>query len=66
MATEKVAIVYSPTTAALYFGLPTAQAQTAYDDLFMAAQQQARAAGVSYDILTESQLTTAIFRNTAP
>jgi hypothetical protein len=58
MATEKVAIVYSDTTAALYFGLPASQAITAYDDLFMDAQQQARAAGVSYDIIDESQLAT--------
>ena len=49
--THKVAIVYSDTTAALYFS------QTAYSDLFMAAQNQARMAGVSYDIIDESQLT---------
>jgi serralysin len=49
--THKVAIVYSDTTAALYFS------QTAYADLFMAAQNQARMAGVSYDIIDESQLT---------
>ncbi len=47
--THKVAIVYSDTTAALYFS------QTAYSDLFMAAQNQARMAGVSYDIIDESQ-----------
>ena len=56
-AIKKVGIVYSATTAALYFGLPAAQAQTAYDDLFMDAQHQAEAAGVSYDILTEADLT---------
>ena len=49
--THKVAIVYSDTTAALYFS------QTAYSDLFMAAQNQARMAGVSYDIIDELQLT---------
>jgi serralysin len=49
--THKVAIVYSDTSAALYFS------QTAYDDLFMAAQNQARMAGVQYDIIDESQLT---------
>ena len=31
--------------------------ETAYSDLFMAAQHQAEAAGVSYDILTEADLT---------
>ena len=49
--THKVAIVYSDTSAALYFN------QTAYSDLFMAAQNQARMAGVSYDIIDKSQLT---------
>ena len=49
--THKVAIVYSDTSAALYFN------QTAYSDLFMAAQNQARMAGVSYDIIDELQLT---------
>ena len=56
-AIKKVGIVYSATSAALYFGLPASQAQTAYDDLFMDAQHQAEAAGVSYDILTEADLT---------
>ena len=55
---KKVGIVYSATTAAQYFGatneLPD---ETAYSDLFMAAQHQAEAAGVSYDILTEADLT---------
>ena len=58
--THKVAIVYSDTTAANYFrGLGDAAGapSTAYDDLFMAAQNQARMAGVSYDIIDESQLT---------
>ena len=49
--THKVAIVYSDTSAARYFN------QTAYSDLFMAAQNQARMAGVSYDVIDESQLT---------
>ncbi|WGR68748.1 MULTISPECIES: VCBS domain-containing protein [unclassified Bradyrhizobium] len=53
---KKVAIIYSATTAALYFG-GTAAGQTAYADLFMAAQHQAAAAGVSYDLLTEADLT---------
>ena len=55
-AIKKVAIVYSATTAALYFGGSPA-GQTAYSDLFMTAQHQAEAAGVSYDILTEADLT---------
>ncbi|MBR1124798.1 hypothetical protein JQ628_24970, partial [Bradyrhizobium lablabi] len=53
---KKVAIVYSATTAALYFG-GGAAGETAYADLFMAAQHQAAAAGVSYDLLTEADLT---------
>jgi hypothetical protein len=53
---KKVAIVYSATTAALYDGGGPA-GESAYSDLFMAAQQQARAAGVSYDLLTEADLT---------
>jgi serralysin len=48
---RKVAIVFSDTSAKLYFN------QTAYSDLFMAAQNQARMAGVSYDVIDESQLT---------
>ena len=53
---KKVGIVYSETTAALYFGGWPA-GETAYADLFMAAQHQAAAAGVSYDLLTEADLT---------
>jgi hypothetical protein len=49
--THKVAIVYSDTSASHYFS------QTAYSDLFMSAQNQARMAGVSYDVIDESQLT---------
>ena len=55
-AIKKVGIVYSATTAALYFGGGQA-GETAYSDLFMSAQHQAEAAGVSYDILTEADLT---------
>src|SRR6202048_2329338 len=54
-AIKKVGIVYSATTAALYFGGSPA-GQTAYSDLFMAAQHQAEAAGVSYDLLGEADL----------
>jgi serralysin len=49
--THKVAIVYSDTSAKLYFS------QSAYSDLFMAAQNQARMAGVAYDVIDESKLT---------
>ena len=49
--THRVAIVYSDTSANLYFS------PTAYSDLFMAAQNQARIAGVSYDVIDELQLT---------
>src|SRR5882762_5941856 len=55
-AIKKVGIVYSATTAALYFGGAPA-GQTAYADLLMAAQHQAEAAGASYYILTEADLT---------
>jgi hypothetical protein len=55
-AIKKVGIVYSATTAALFFG-GGQTGQTAYSDLFMAAQHQAEAAGVSYDLLTEADLT---------
>jgi serralysin len=49
--THRVGIIYSDTSANLYFS------KTAYSDLFMAAQNQARMAGVSYDVIDESQLT---------
>ncbi len=49
--THKVAIVYSDTSASLYFS------PTAYSDLIMAAENQARMAGVSYDLIDESKLT---------
>ena len=47
----KVAIVFSETSAGKYFS------ETAYSQLIMAAQSQAIAAGVPFDILTESDLT---------
>jgi Ca2+-binding RTX toxin-like protein/peptidoglycan/xylan/chitin deacetylase (PgdA/CDA1 family) len=53
---KRVAIVWSDATEALYFG-GTLAGQTAYSDLFMAAQSQAREAGVPFDILTEKDLT---------
>ena len=48
---HRVAIVWSETTANNYFS------KTAYSQLFMAAQSQAMQAGVPFDILTESDLT---------
>lgn len=48
---QRVAIVWSDTTAKNYFST------TAYSQLFMAAQSQAMQAGVPFDILTESDLT---------
>jgi serralysin len=59
---HKVAIVYSDTTAARFFGDPTLPGQldinlTAYSQLFMAAQNQAAMAGVPFDLLTEADLT---------
>ena len=50
-AAQRIAIVYSETTAANYFSA------TAYSQLFMAAQSQAMQAGVAFDILTEADLT---------
>src|ERR1700678_1287912 len=55
-AIKKVGIVYSATSAALYFGLTGEAAITAYDGLFMYAQHRAEAAGVSYAILPEADL----------
>jgi len=57
----KVAIVYSETTAARFFGDPSLPGQleinqTAYSQLFMAAQSQAATAGIPFDILTEADL----------
>src|SRR4051794_14448117 len=48
---HKAGIVFSATTAAQYFS------PTAYSQLFMSAQNQAAAAGVPYDLLTEADLT---------
>ncbi|MEH3036972.1 MAG: DUF642 domain-containing protein [Sphingomonas adhaesiva] len=48
---HRVAIVWSETTAKNYFS------ETAYNQLFLAAQSQAMQAGVPFDILTESDLT---------
>nr|WP_295890367.1 M10 family metallopeptidase C-terminal domain-containing protein [uncultured Devosia sp.] len=48
---NKVAIVYSQTTANNYFS------QMAYSQLVMAAQSQAMAAGVPFDLIAESDLT---------
>ncbi len=59
-AVKKVAIVWSDSTYNHFFsntGLASEAAKTAYADLFMAAQHQAEAAGVSFDILTEADLT---------
>ncbi len=48
---HRVAIVWSETTANAYFS------KTAYSQLFMAAQSQAMQAGVPFDVLNESDLT---------
>ncbi len=50
-AGKRVAIVYSETTAKNYFS------ETAYGQLFMAAQSQVTQAGLPFDILTEKDLT---------
>ena len=50
-ADTRIAIVYSNTTASNYFST------TAYSQLFMSAQSQAMQAGIPFDILTESDLT---------
>ncbi|MCP3733949.1 M10 family metallopeptidase C-terminal domain-containing protein [Sphingomonas sp. RP10(2022)] len=50
-ADHRIAIVWSETTANNYFS------KTAYSQLFMAAQSQAMQAGVPFDILQESDLT---------
>ena len=47
----KVGIVFSATSADHYFN------ETAYSQLIMAAQSQAAAAGIPFDILTEADLT---------
>ena len=48
--TERVAIVYSETSADFYFD------KTSYGQLFMAAQHQAMQAGIPFDILSENDL----------
>jgi serralysin len=53
---KKIAIVYSETTAARFFGGTLDVNQTAYSQLFMAAQNQAAMAGVPFDLLTEADL----------
>src|SRR5262249_49898487 len=57
---DRIGIVYSATTADNYFrstddapGAPS----TAYSQLFMAVQSQAIQAGISFDVVTESDLT---------
>ena len=47
----RIAIVYSETSAANFYD------KTAYGQLFMAAQSQARQAGLPFDLLSESDLT---------
>jgi serralysin len=49
--TQRIGIVYSQTTADHYFS------PTAYSQLFMAVESQAMQAGISFDLLTESDLT---------
>jgi len=48
---RRIGIVYSQTTADNYFS------DTAYSQLFMAMQSQAMQAGISFDVLTEADLT---------
>ena len=48
---ERVAIVYSKTTADHYFD------KTAYGQLFMSAQHQAMQAGLPFDVISETDLT---------
>lgn len=50
-ADNRIAIVWSDTTAKAYFS------PTAYSQLFMAAQSQAMQAGVPFDIIRETDLT---------
>lgn len=50
-SSKRVAIVYSETSANAYFST------TAYSQLFMAAQNQAVAAGVPFDVINETDLT---------
>ena len=50
-ASQRIAIVYSETSAASFYD------KTAYGQLFMSAQNQARQAGLPFDLLSESDLT---------
>ena len=50
-ADTRIAIVYSDTTANAFFN------KTAYSQLFMSVQSQAMQAGIPFDILSESDLT---------
>ena len=53
----RIAIVYSETSANTYFN------KMAYSQLFMTAQSQAQAAGIPFDIISETDLTTANLTN---
>jgi hypothetical protein len=56
----RVGIVYSATSANLFYGTgTTAGNQLVYSDLFMSVQHQAMMAGVPYDVLTETDLLNA-------
>ncbi|GJE44810.1 DUF4214 domain-containing protein [Methylobacterium soli] len=52
----KIGIVYSETSAKAYFGGGDA-GEMSYSHLFMAAQNQATAAGIPFDVLSEGDLT---------
>jgi peptidoglycan/xylan/chitin deacetylase (PgdA/CDA1 family) len=57
-AVQRIAIVYSETTAPSYFeGLTAEQNLTIYSQLIMAAQHQAMMAGIPFDLLSEADLT---------
>ncbi len=49
--TQRIAIVYSETSAMNFYD------KTAYGQLFMSAQNQARQAGIPFDLLSETDLT---------
>ena len=55
----RIAIVYSETSANTYFN------KMAYSQLFMTAQSQAQAAGIPFDIISDTDLTTANLTNLA-
>jgi Ca2+-binding RTX toxin-like protein len=55
---HKIAIVYSETSARLFFNTGNEDInKTAYSQLFMAAQNQAAMAGVPFDVISETDLT---------